>query len=290
MNDYIYQSPIPFSGQKRYWIKDYLNVLDKFSTTAVYLDLFGGSGLLAHNTKVKYPNSKVIYNDYSNFYNRLNKIGITNQLLDEIMNIINNSNTKPCTIIGDNIKQVVIEKIQEYIVKYSSESLDFITLSSYLLFGGNYENNLKDLISKSFWYKGYRAYKKKTIDNTYLSGCEVVRDDFRNIYDIFKHEKELVLIIDPPYLYTDISGYKGNTWYLQDFLELIDIVSKNPFIMFSSEKSECKAFIDWYLLHARDGGYLRNYKTISKSYNLLKTKQNNNRNNDMLFYSTSLIK
>lgn len=47
-----YQSAqLPFMGQKRMYIKDFKEVLKQFPDDAIYIDLFGGSGLLSHVTK-----------------------------------------------------------------------------------------------------------------------------------------------------------------------------------------------------------------------------------------------
>lgn len=39
MPNYVYKIPIPFNGQKRYWVKDFLKILDNFPKDATYLDL-----------------------------------------------------------------------------------------------------------------------------------------------------------------------------------------------------------------------------------------------------------
>ena len=59
--DKCYQSaPLPFMGQKRMYVKEFKEVLKQFPDDAVYVDLFGGSGLLSHVTKREKPNATVI--------------------------------------------------------------------------------------------------------------------------------------------------------------------------------------------------------------------------------------
>ena len=71
----LHKAPLPFLGQKRNWIR-YLpellqgNLFDKgFSDykNGIFVDMFGGSGLLSHNIKQIFPNAEVIYNDFDNF-------------------------------------------------------------------------------------------------------------------------------------------------------------------------------------------------------------------------------
>ena len=51
------QAPLPFQGQKRKFIKSFKEALKSFQSDAIYVDLFGGSGLLSHAVKQVYPNS-----------------------------------------------------------------------------------------------------------------------------------------------------------------------------------------------------------------------------------------
>lgn len=52
MKKYYYsQAPLPFVGQKRMFASEFRKVLKRFSDRTVFVDLFGGSGLLSHITK-----------------------------------------------------------------------------------------------------------------------------------------------------------------------------------------------------------------------------------------------
>ena len=44
------QAPLPFQGQKRKWNGDFKQALRHFDDCNVFVDLFGGSGLLSHFT------------------------------------------------------------------------------------------------------------------------------------------------------------------------------------------------------------------------------------------------
>ena len=74
-------APLPFVGQKRMFAKEFINVLEQFKDKTVFVDLFGGSGLLSHITKCKRPDATVVYNDFDGYRERLQAIPQTNALL-----------------------------------------------------------------------------------------------------------------------------------------------------------------------------------------------------------------
>ena len=85
MKKYHYsQAPLPFVGQKRMFASEFRKVLKRFSDRTVFVDLFGGSGLLSHITKRERPDATVIYNDHDNYRERLENISRTNTLLSDL--------------------------------------------------------------------------------------------------------------------------------------------------------------------------------------------------------------
>jgi len=54
------QSPLPFQGQKRRFMADFKTALKEFKTAPLFIDLFGGSGLLSHWVKQQLPDATVI--------------------------------------------------------------------------------------------------------------------------------------------------------------------------------------------------------------------------------------
>lgn len=76
-------APLPFVGQKRMFAKEFIKVLEQFGDKTVFVDLFGGSGLLSHITKCKRPDATVVYNDFDGYRERLRAIPQTNALLDD---------------------------------------------------------------------------------------------------------------------------------------------------------------------------------------------------------------
>ena len=76
--------PASFRGQKRMFASEFRKVLKRFSDKTVFIDLFGGSGLLSHITKRERPDATVIYNDHDNYRERLENIHRTNELLKDL--------------------------------------------------------------------------------------------------------------------------------------------------------------------------------------------------------------
>ena len=60
-------APLPFMGQKRMFAKEFIKVLGQFPDSTMFVDLFGGSGLLSHITKCVRPDTTVVYNDFDNY-------------------------------------------------------------------------------------------------------------------------------------------------------------------------------------------------------------------------------
>ncbi len=78
------QAPLPFQGQKRRFLKPFKTALEGFPPDAIYVDLFGGSGLLSHTVKQMFPDAKVIYNDFDSYSHRIENVDKTNELLADI--------------------------------------------------------------------------------------------------------------------------------------------------------------------------------------------------------------
>lgn len=81
-------APLPFVGQKRMFAKEFIKVLGQFPDSTVFVDLFGGSGLLSHITKCVRPDAVVVYNDFDNYRQRLANIPVTNVLLLNVLNVL----------------------------------------------------------------------------------------------------------------------------------------------------------------------------------------------------------
>lgn len=83
-------APLPFMGQKRRFINEFKEALKTFDSKTIFVDLFGGSGLLSHITKRERPDARVIYNDYDDYHIRLENIDKTNKLLADLRKLVVN--------------------------------------------------------------------------------------------------------------------------------------------------------------------------------------------------------
>nr|WP_305069652.1 DNA adenine methylase [Flavobacterium covae] len=103
-------APLPFMGQKRRFLNEFKTALKDYPKDAIYVDLFGGSGLLSHTVKAFYPDAKVIYNDFDNYRERLDNIDKTNALITDLRVILKDW-PKDKRITGD-VRDKVIARIE----------------------------------------------------------------------------------------------------------------------------------------------------------------------------------
>lgn len=229
-------APLPFMGQKRRFVADFKEALKLFDEETIFIDLFGGSGLLSHVAKRERPNARVIYNDYDDYHKRLANVERTNALLADLRTIvvgIPKEKKLPAHTRAEVLARVVIDE--------KSGFVDYITLSSSLLFSMNCVNNFEEL-SKSTLYNCVR--KDNYSCNGYLDGLEVVKSDYRELYEQYKGRIGVVFIVDPPYLATETGAYKCY-WKLADYLDVLQIIKGVSYIYFTSNKSSLIELLDW---------------------------------------------
>lgn len=240
----IYKSaPLPFQGQKRNFVADFKKVLTEFRSNhqiTTIVDLFGGSGLLSHVAKKTYPDLRVIYNDFDDFHLRLTAVQQTNKLLDKIR-----------TYLLDVPKEEKIETSVRYMIlslirdaEKHKHYIDYITLSSSLMFSGRFVTSYEDLERQPF----YNNIKKTDYQvDGYLDGLEVVKMDYMDLFKAFKSDKGVLFVIDPPYLSTDTSTYNSNKyWKLKDYLDVLNVLSTGKYIYFTSNKSSIVDLCEWF--------------------------------------------
>lgn len=235
MKNYI-QSPLPFQGQKRGFIKLFREGLYQFDKSTIFVDLFGGSGLLSHCIKQQRPDARVVYNDYDNFSERLRHVDRTNALLADIRVILSNSERKGA--VKEPIRSKIIERIRQ---ADEAGYVDYITLSGSLLFSGKYATNFKEMTKDTFYN---RIKLNDYVIDGYLEGVNVVHYDYRVLFSMYKHFPGVVFLIDPPYLSTDCSSYK-NYWKLKDYLDVLLLLKDTSYFYFTSNKSSIVELCDW---------------------------------------------
>ena len=238
-NSIIYKSPLPFQGQKRFFIKEFKNVLEKTQGVKIVVDLFGGSGLLSRIAKDTLSGARVIYNDFDNYRQRLENIKTTNKILKDIGLIL--KDYKKTERVRPEDKNKILDIFKKY--EESKIFVDYITLSSSVLFSSNYVNSFEEIEKQTMWNRLVFEYNEA---KDYLNGLEVVSCDYKDLFDKYKNEDGVLFILDPPYLTTDIKSYKNvNYWTLVDYLNVLLLTKSNNFIFFTSNKGSLIYLTKW---------------------------------------------
>lgn len=236
-------APLPFQGQKRNFIEHFKKILTEFKNVAqinTVIDLFGGSGLLSHTAKRLYPDLRVIYNDFDDFHVRLANVNVTNKLLKDIREYLIDcpKNRK----IEPSMKYLILSLIRAEEKK--GKDIDYITLSSNLTFSGKYTTNYKELEQQTFYNK---VKKVNYIADSYLNGLEVVKCHYLQLFNQFKSNQRTLFILDPPYLSTDTTTYVSDKyWRLRDYLNVLNVLTTDNYIYFTSNKSSLIELCDWF--------------------------------------------
>lgn len=230
------KAPLPFQGQKRNWLK-LINNLD-FSNKTI-IDLFGGSGLLSHEIERNNQSTRVIWNDFDDYQSRINMIDETEELRQKLSKYPRS--TKKATT---ETKSQIVKEIDLHLTKY--KRADWITISSWILFSGNYAHDYNDLIKRTFYVRVAQNSLKAT---DYLKGIERVQCDFRTLLEQYKDQEDVIYICDPPYIMTDQTGYSAKNdkfFRLKDTLQLIESLRFKQALFFSSTKSETDDLLELY--------------------------------------------
>jgi hypothetical protein len=178
----------------------------------------------------------VIYNDYDHYSKRIENIAVTNRLLAELR-----------TIVADRQKDARLDdiakkRILDVVLKYDQRSyVDYITLSSNLLFSMKYVLNYDDLTKQTF-YNCIRSSDYSA--ESYLDGIEVISEDYFAVYSQYKNVSGVVFVVDPPYLSTECSVY-DNYWKLKDYLNVLRVLNGTSYIYFTSNKSSIIELCEW---------------------------------------------
>lgn len=231
-------APLPFQGQKRMFAKEFIKVLKHYPDDAVFVDLFGGSGLLSHITKCQKPDATVVYNDFDNYRHRLENIPRTNALLDKIREVV--ASVPRQKVLPEKTKEAILSLIEQE--EKERGYVDYITLSTSLLFSMKYATNLDGLRKETFYNTVRKCNYDLCLD--YLDGLEVVSCDYRELFSRYKDVPNVVFLIDPPYLSTEVGTYIMN-WGLSDYLDVLQTLVGTSYIYFTSNKSSIIELCDW---------------------------------------------
>jgi len=251
------QAPLPFQGQKRRFLARFREALRAFPPSATYVDLFGGSGLLSETVR-----ATVVWNDYDDFRTRLENIPATNALLAKLRDMAGDVPRK-AKFPGE-----ARERIMEAIA--AEPFADHVTLSANVLFSGRYATDLDGLRKEGF-YNRIRMVDYPGAED-YLAGVQRVRTDYRELFALYKDRLDTVFLVDPPYLSTDTSSYRGGEqWKIRDYLDVLDVLASGSYFYFSSSKSQIVELCGWIGKRTPGGDPLAGATTVrmstSTSYN-----------------------
>lgn len=228
--------PLPFQGQKRNFSSIYREVLKQYPDCTTIIDLFGGSGLLARISKDERPDAHVIFNDYDDFSKRIENIGNTNRLLQKLRETVDGIPRHK--ILSKEKKDEIIA-----IIEKEQGNVDYITLSSSLLFSMKYELDIEGFRKQTF-YNNIRKNDYPMADG-YLDGVEIVKGDYKDIFAKYGNAADVLYLIDPPYLSTDCSTYNNSYWKLSDYLDVLCVLEGSNYVYFTSDKSSIVELCDW---------------------------------------------
>lgn len=236
----MYKSaPLPFVGQKRMFVREFIKVLSQFPADTVFVDLFGGSGLLSHIAKRTKPESTVVYNDFDNYRCRLQHIPQTNRLIADLRDIVADKVPRNKPITGELRKRIFarIEQ-EERVVGY----VDFITLSSSIMFSMKYKLSVPEM-RKETLYNSIRKSDYPTCPD-YLDGLEITSCYYKELFNQHKDTPSVVFLVDPPYLSTEVGTY-NMYWKMADYLDVLNVLAGHSFVYFTSNKSSILELCEW---------------------------------------------
>ena len=247
-------APLPFQGQKRMFANEFKKILKLYPDDAVYVDLFGGSGLLSHITKREKPDTKVVYNDFDNYRRRLANIPQTNALLAELRWLAEGCERHK--LIPKDIRKSILDRLE---LEEAKGFVDYITISSSLLFSMKYCTSLDKLRKESF-YNNIRTTDYPSCDD-YLQGIETTSCDYKELFEKYKDVPGVVFLVDPPYLSTEVGTYQMR-WGLSDYLDVLTVLADSTFIYFTSNKSSIIELCDWMGRHPEMGNPFRDARKV----------------------------
>lgn len=247
--------PLPFNGNKRNWVNHILKQFEKYTIPedTVIVDLFGGSGLLAHLFAHMYPNNKIIYNDYDNYIDLLKPevINKINEITSWGRELMNEKGIKKESKIDMENKKIILNKFKEVLGEdwEQNEKLKNIICANFCFSG---RNNFNGFLYNKLTTKVYLP--KFNISDYILPNIEVVHKDYKellnDLIDLKLKPEKILFILDPPYLSTSKSFYKGERhketdekgdaiyWGIEKTCDVIDICLEYKTLLFESDRSE----------------------------------------------------
>lgn len=231
-------APLPFMGQKRYFLRDFTQVLEMVSGEIdTVVDLFGGSGLLSHTAKRVLPDCRVVYNDFDRYDRRLAAIGQTNEILRAIKDRLTGIERDRRLTVQQRADVLAI--VEDY--ERRDGYVDIMTIGRNVLFSGKWVTSIDDLHKLTM----YNRLRPGAYDcEGYLEGLEVVHMDYRDLFERERGNSRTLFVLDPPYLMTECGMYE-NYWKLTDYLNVLSLLKGTKYVYFTSDKSQIVELCQW---------------------------------------------
>lgn len=264
-------APVPFNGQKKQW-KTTLGHLFFRANYKYIIDVFGGSGFVSNIAKKVSPSTTVVFNDWDNYMGRVSKIKDTEVAVSWIKeNFVYPEEVKETDRRAGVVRVLSEEdrnKVRAYLRRVRDIlDIDYVTLSSFLSFQGNYVDNYEDLVNRSRYYIVMRKNRAQLQDWDWCKGCVIEKLHYEKLLikysDITEgYPKDTILwVFDPPYLDAVNESHYGAE--IKTDTENRDIINKlcmfskgRNFLMFNNSQSGvptvlARLGIDHALLHTR---------------------------------------
>jgi 16S rRNA G966 N2-methylase RsmD len=230
------RAPLPLRGNKTKWIKDLIKYFahnyDKFEDF-VFIDVFGGSGIVSSLLAKLYPNNKVIYNDFDYYTKLLTKSNIDrlNELRTKIYNIA--QNYEYLAKINDNDCNKIRYLIKRYYPNFENNNKLKNIFAAWLMF------NATDFKLNSPFYNRLPKNNYSYVDiNDYLPDNVIIEHlEYKDLINKYKPIlNKSLLILDPPYLGTSKEFY-NKEWNLKDTYNILKLCIKYKCLLFEANSS-----------------------------------------------------
>ena len=236
LNTIYKRAPLPFRGNKTKWVKDlikyFVNNHDKFEDF-VFIDVFGGSGIVSSLLAKLYPNNKVIYNDFDYYTKLLTKSNIDklNELRMKIYNIAQNYEHK--AKINDDDSNKIRYLIKRYYPIFENNNKLKNIFAAWLMFNGT------DFKFNSSFYNVLPKNNYSYVDiNDYLPDNVIIEHlEYKDLINKYKPIlNKSLLILDPPYLGTSKEFY-NKEWDLKGTYNILKLCIKYKCLLFEANSS-----------------------------------------------------
>lgn len=260
LNTIYKRPPLPFRGNKFKWIKDLIKYFvknhNKFKNY-VFIDVFGGSGIISQAIAKLYPNNKVIYNDFDYYTKLLTKSNIDrlNELRTKIYNIA--QNYERLAKINDNDSNKIRYLIKRYYPNFETNNKLKNIFAAWLMFNGT------DFKFDSSFYNILPKNNYSCVDiNDYLPDNVIIEHlEYKDLINKYKPIlNKSLLILDPPYLGTSKEFY-NKEWDLKDTYNILRLCIKYKCLLFEANSSNVIR-----LIKTINGNSPIHYKLLNKHY------------------------